>query len=252
MKGAFYMTTIQPDDKPLALDAYEALADHYAAKIDTKPHNAYYDRPATLALLPDVDGRRVLDAGCGPGVYAEWLLDHGAEVVAVDVSPKMVAFARARVGDRCEVRHADLGQPLDFLADESFDLVLSPLVLSYLADWHGPFREFHRILRPAGWFVFSTGHPFFEHLLFDDARYFEIERRQWPWRGFGGEPVIMPFYRRPLSAITGALWDTGFVIERLVEPLPTEDFKQADPEDYEKLLRMPGFMHIRARKDGDR
>jgi hypothetical protein len=36
-------------DKPIALDAYEALAEAYAAVIDTKPHNAYYERPATLS-----------------------------------------------------------------------------------------------------------------------------------------------------------------------------------------------------------
>ncbi len=36
-------------DKPIALDAYETLAAAYAAAVDTKPHNAYYERPATLS-----------------------------------------------------------------------------------------------------------------------------------------------------------------------------------------------------------
>jgi 2-polyprenyl-3-methyl-5-hydroxy-6-metoxy-1,4-benzoquinol methylase len=65
------------EDKPVALDAYDALAESYAALVDTKPHNAYYERPATLSLLPDVRGKRVLDAGCGPGVYSEWLASRG-------------------------------------------------------------------------------------------------------------------------------------------------------------------------------
>jgi len=81
-------------EKPIAFDAYESLADAYAARIDTKPHNAYLERPATLSLLPEVKGKRVLDAGCGPGVYSEWLLKHGANVVAVDVSPRMVEHAK--------------------------------------------------------------------------------------------------------------------------------------------------------------
>lgn len=46
-------------DKLIALDAYEALAEAYAAAIDTKPHNAYYERPATLSLLPEINGKRV-------------------------------------------------------------------------------------------------------------------------------------------------------------------------------------------------
>jgi hypothetical protein len=55
-------------EQPIALEAYSRLADASAARIDTKAHNAYYDRPAVLSLLPPVEGKRVLDAGCGPGV----------------------------------------------------------------------------------------------------------------------------------------------------------------------------------------
>jgi hypothetical protein len=67
------------DNRTVAIEAYERLAEAYAARVDTKPHNAYYERPATLSLLPDVAGKRVLDAGCGPGVYSEWLAERGAE-----------------------------------------------------------------------------------------------------------------------------------------------------------------------------
>ena len=127
--------------KPLAFDAYEALAEPFAALVDTKAHNAYYERPATLSLLPDVGGKRVLDAGCGPGVYVEWLVNHAAEVLGFDVSDKMVHLAQQRVGTRAHIRRADLGRPLDFLADASFDIVLSTLVLD---------KEFHRVLRQPG------------------------------------------------------------------------------------------------------
>jgi len=57
---------------PIALEAYAQLADAYAAMVDTKAHNAYYERPAMLGLMPDVKGKRALDAGCGSGRYAEW------------------------------------------------------------------------------------------------------------------------------------------------------------------------------------
>ena len=60
------------------------LAEAYSAKVETKAHNALYERPATLSLLPPVKGKRVLDAGCGPGVTAQWLVDRGAEVVGFD------------------------------------------------------------------------------------------------------------------------------------------------------------------------
>lgn len=243
----------QPDrDTPaIALDAYQALADRYAARVDTKAHNAYYERPALLALLPPVNGWRVLDAGCGTGRYCEWLLDHGATVVGVDVSPAMLDHARARTGGRAELHLADLSQPLDLLASASFDLVLSALAIHYVRDVGALFAGFGRLLRPGGYFVFSTGHPFGDYLMYPRASdsYFDVQQVEWTWRGFGGEPVTVPQYIHPLGALTEGLWQAGFVIERLTEPLPTEEFRQAEPENYEKLMKLPAFMCIRARRE---
>lgn len=237
------------DDKPIALDAYETLADRYAARITTKPYNAYYERPAILPLVPEnVNGLHVLDAGCGTGLNTQWFLERGAKVVGVDASPAMLRHGQARTGRRADLHLHDLRQPLTFLDDGTFDLVFSSLVVHYIEDWAALFAEFRRVLRPGGLFIFSTGHPFEEFRMFEDAQYFETELRSWPWRSFGGEPVVMPFYRRPLSAMTETLWQAGFVIERLIEPLPTEDFKNADPEGYARLNQFPAFMCIRARK----
>ena len=235
-------------EKPVALDAWESIAERYDAKIETKAHNAYYERPATLALLPDVSGKRVLDAGCGPGVYAAWLLERGAEVIGVDVSPKMVEFARKRLGDRAEFRVANLTDRLDFIGDKSIDIVLSSLVLNYILDWSAVFREFARVLRNDGVLVFSVHHPFADFVNTGKDNYFETDLVNITWRGFGGDPVDMPTYRRSLGAMLTPLTDAGFVIEKLVEPVPTEEFREKDPEDYVELHKRPGFMCIRARK----
>jgi 2-polyprenyl-3-methyl-5-hydroxy-6-metoxy-1,4-benzoquinol methylase len=69
--------------------------------------NAYYERPATIALLGEVTGRRVLEAGCGPGSLTRWLADQGAVVTAMDVSAEMVRLARERTGGRAEILLAD-------------------------------------------------------------------------------------------------------------------------------------------------
>jgi SAM-dependent methyltransferase len=236
-------------DEPIALEAYEQLADAYAAQVENKAHNAFYDRPALLSLLPQVVGKRVLDAGCGPGIYTEWLVDHGASVLALDVSSRMIAHAQQRLGDRAEIREADLNRPFDFLPDASFDLIISALALDYVRDWDQIFAEFFRILRSPGHLVFSVGHPsddFYDH--HPDGNYFDVEVVEETWKAFD-RYVRVPHFRRPLSAMTDPLFAAGFRLERIFEPRPAPEFQSLDPKDYAKLMRQPGFIHFRAYKE---
>jgi SAM-dependent methyltransferase len=235
-------------EEPIAQEAFERLADAYAARVDTKAHNAFYDRPAVLSLLPPLEGKRVLDAGCGPGVYADWLVRHGAEVVGIDASPRMVELARFRLAGKASFIQADLGRPLDFLAPGTFDLVLSALTLDYVRDWDAVFREFYRVLRGPGHLVFSVGHPadeFYDH--HPHGNYFDIQLVDYVWRGFG-PAVQVPYYRRPLGAMLDPLLGAGFVLERLLEPQPIPQFREQDPADYDKLMRRPGFLCLKAHK----
>jgi hypothetical protein len=90
-------------------------------------------------------------------------------------------------------------------------------------------------------------HPFFDMLREQMENYFHVERTGCTWYGFG-KPVYVPAHRRPLGEIFTPLLEAGFALEKLVEPLPTDDFRRAEPKDYERLLRQPGFLCIRARK----
>jgi ubiquinone/menaquinone biosynthesis C-methylase UbiE len=237
---------------PLALHAYEQLADAYAAKIDTKAHNAYYERPATLSLLPDVSGLTILDAGCGPGAYSQWLLEHGAaSIIAVDVSPSMLGHARSRnaASHQIQFHQADLAtSDLPFIEDTSVDIVLAPLVMDYIADWPATFRRFHRVLKAGGLLIFSTGHPSFDAAYHKTERYFEVEQVSAVWRGFG--PIVeVPCYRRSLTAVVDSVIDAGFELVRLLEPQPTENFRHSEPAKYEQFSRRgPCFLCIKAKK----
>lgn len=229
-----------PPDDPIARDGYDALADHYAEDVTSNCYNAEFEFPATTDLVPDVAGNRVLDAGCGTGLYTEWLLEEGAEVVGVDASEEMLAHAREAVGDRAELHSGNLAEPLEFADDGAFDGVVSALVLDYVEDWNRTFAEFHRVLRPGGFLVFSTNHPFDEFPLPDDADYHEVERGVHDWG------VEIPYYRRPLEEIFDPLLEAGFRLDRVVEPQPTEEFRRQRPERYEKESRRPVFLCVRA------
>lgn len=220
---------------------YDSIAAAYAAYVDTAPYNAWYERPAMLELLPSVAGQDVLDAGCGSGWYTEQLLARGARVTAIDASAAMLSYAAARLADRATLHVADLAAPLAFAVDRSFDLVIAPLVIHYLRDLRPAFAEFYRLLRPGGRLIFSTHHPGSEAERLGATAYFETEVVDEVW-----DVGPVRFYRRPLSDLFTALAAAGFLTEIVHEPQPSEALRQAAPAAYERLLRRPAFLLVRA------
>jgi SAM-dependent methyltransferase len=227
--------------------AYEELAEKYNELIEHKPHNAYYDRPNTLELVSEIEGKSVLDAACGPGKYAEILLSRGAIVTGFDISPKMIELARARNKGAGRFFVHDLSSPFEMLENESFDMVLCALALHYVQDWNPTVKEFCRVLKPEGKLVLSIEHPFFEYNYFQSEKYFEIEHVKCTWKGFG-KPVEVNSYRRPLQECLAPITNNGFYIDKLVEPKPTSEFENHDPKHYKELSAFPAFMCLRAVK----
>lgn len=224
---------------------YEEMAATFDEHARDSAYNAHYERPAMLELVGDVVGLRVLDAGCGPGHYAEELLARGADVVAVDGAAAMVELARARLGDRAEVRHVDLNGPLPF-ADDTFDLVLCALVIHHLDDREAFLRELFRVLRRGGHVVLSTQHPTTDWLR-KGGSYFETRVEEDLWHR-GERTFRVRFWREPLTALCAAVADAGFLIERLVEPLLAPSMRERWPDDWETLRREPGFLLLRLLK----
>ena len=222
---------------------YDAFADEYQDHAETAPYNALYDRPATLRLVGDVAGRRVLDAACGPGFYLEQLRDQGADVVGCDASPRMVELARKRIGDEADLRVHSLGEPFDWLPDGSVDLVLCALAYHYLNDRRRFLTEARRVLRPGGSLVISTHHPTSDWLRLGGS-YFDIGTVTETWsRGWE-----ITAWRMPLTHLTEEFAETGFLVERLVEPTPDPRMALTHPATFEKLSTEPAFVLFRLRR----
>ncbi len=221
---------------------YDRMAGEFLAHAEDNAYNAHYDRPTVLALLGDVAGLRVLDAGCGPGLYAEALLERGAEVVGFDASTAMVELARERVGNRAELRVARLEEPLPYAAD-SFDVVLCALAIHYVENTSATFAEMRRVLRPGGAVVLSTQHPTTDWLR-KGGSYFDRALETDAWAMLSGRHEVR-FWREPLSDLCTAATDAGFVIQRLVEPRAPEIMRERWPAEYDKLAQRPGFLALR-------
>ncbi|NLU83040.1 class I SAM-dependent methyltransferase [Rhodococcus sp. HNM0569] len=112
-------------------------------------------------LLGDVEGRDVLEVGCGSAPCSRWLARQGARPVGLDLSMGMLARgveAMRRGGPSVPLVQAN-AEVLPF-ADESFDLACSAFgAVPFVADSSALMREVVRVLRPGGLWVFSVNHP---------------------------------------------------------------------------------------------
>lgn len=221
---------------------YEPFAAAYAEHAERSPYNAYYDRPAVLKLLGNVRGKRVLDAACGPGLYAAELLDRGADVVAFDASPTMIDLAIDRVGSQADLRVHDLAAPLRWLEDATFDLIVVALAINYVDERVAALRELRRVLKTSGALVLSTTHPTSDWVRLGGS-YFSVERVQESLRRACDWPVRA--WRRPLTAICDDFHAAGFLIERLLEPRPAAEMAKLYPEEFEQLEGAPAFIAFR-------
>jgi SAM-dependent methyltransferase len=231
----------------ISIKSYDEMAKYYENFVDTKPWNAYYERPATLSLLSKIKDKKILDVGCAGGWYTKYLLDNGANVMAIDVNKNMVEVTKRRTQNKCKVIQADLNNRLDFIKDNSIDIILASLVLHYIKNLSNIFCEFNRIIKINGELVFSIHHPLMEFIYFKRENYLDIELLDDEWN-MEEEKIKVQFYRRPLNKVFQPLIDNGFHIEKILEPEPTEEFKEKLPEVYERLLKRPNFLFIKARK----
>jgi SAM-dependent methyltransferase len=200
--------------------------------------------------------RRVLDLGCGEGQIARLVAAGGAErVVGVDTSAAQLTEAARRGGGVAYTRASAGTLPL---AGESFDAVVTCLVLEHLPDLDGPLDEVARVLRPGGRFVVFINHPLFQtpssgwiddHILDPPEQYWRIG----PYLPESvsieevDSGVRLPFFHRPLGRYVNALAERGLFISRMVEPAPPPGFLARAPQ-YVDAATIPRLLLLRAER----
>ncbi len=122
--------------------------------------------PASERLLQIRPGEIVLDVACGNGVFSRRLVQLGAHVIALDFSPALLEYARARSTDqRTQIEYiladaTDEAQLLS-LGEQRFDAAVCHMALQDMPTIDPLLRALRRLLRPLGRFVFAVPHPAF-------------------------------------------------------------------------------------------
>ena len=238
-------------DNPEFFDGYSRLRQRAVNA------NNLFEIPAFLALLPDLNGKSVLDLGCGMGERCmDYIRRGAARVVGVDISENMLAAARER---NAHPRIEYLRLPMEEIGglEGPFDVVASSLAIHYVADYAGLVRQVFGLLRSGGTFVFSQESPLNTCFSTGERWTRDAEGRKIHANlsnySVDGERETRWFvdgikkYHRSFSTVVNTLIDAGFVVQRLEEPVPTPEMAREYPE-YADLLHKPDFLLIRAGK----
>ena len=233
--------------------AWEEHAAEWIAWARKRDHDSYwrFHRDQFLEIVPP-PGRRTLDLGCGEGRLSRDLKARGHEMVAVDLSPTMVAATRD-ADPQLEVHLADAAE-LPF-EDGAFDCVVAFMSLQDVDDLESAVREAARVLEACGHLCLAVVHPINSAGAFDGDEAgspFTIEGSYLD-RSFYSDDIARDGLEttfvsahRPLEAYAEALTGSGLHIDRLREStLPDEAFTR---ERSHRWQRIPLFLHLRALK----
>jgi ubiquinone/menaquinone biosynthesis C-methylase UbiE len=126
---------------------YDSIADVYDHHYDHHRGRSYHTHISSQLMRPLPRGGRLLDIGCGTGLFVEKFILNGGTAIGLDISGKMLS----RACHRCPTSEFILGtgEKIPF-HDSSFEAVASLLAFSYVKDPHAMLTESYRVLKPGG------------------------------------------------------------------------------------------------------
>jgi SAM-dependent methyltransferase len=200
---------------------YDDYATEYAAYVAWRERGGAESDPMgilphLLDLLGDVSDRKVLDAGCGEGYLARILAARGTRVTGIDLSPRLIALARAKdSGGRITYRVADLSAPLpEFRAH--FDAVASYMVLNDVEDYRSFAATLARVLKAGGRAVLAFNNPYAYIVRKRLAAAYFASGTTHPC-GLSEAGIKVSFYHRTLGEYLDAFLAAGLQLTKLLD-----------------------------------
>lgn len=243
------------DSMALAYEVFNNSPDSYSYTIEW---------PCVQQLLPELRGKRILDVGCGTGIFTFLLEQYFPEkVVGLDFSEGMLNAAREKGRERRS--HADFLQgDAVHLADyfeEPFDLVFSSTTTHYIQDLKPLFEQIKAVLKPGGVCILSMIHPVYSAQYPIDqngvfpgeedwvVRYLDRRRRAYiqPWIEYNEdfENRLSRSFHHTFGDYINAILAEGLRIQEIREPMPPEHWKISAYGRYNNFIETPTFMVLK-------
>ena len=215
--------------------------------------NNIIEKPILLEMIGEVQGKKVLDLGCGDAKFGVELLQKGCiSYDGVEGSENMAKEATKTLNGTEGKVHLSSIETWNFQTG-NYDLVVSRLALHYLAELKDIFQETHKSLGSNGRFIFSVQHPVLTSSIKSAAAsssktdwivddYFNSGERVEPWID---KKVVK--YHRTIEEYYQLLKQTGFRIEDIREGTPrVEEFNSES--EYKRRMRIPLFLLFSCKK----
>lgn len=239
-------------------DNQEFFNNYYDIRNSDDCYNDLLEQPAMVELLPNLNGKTVLDLGCGYGYNCIDFINRGAKrVVGLDISKKMLDIANEKSSD-AKIEYINMNMTEVMLLNECFDFVFSSLAFHYIENFTKLINDIFTLLNQNGYILFSQEHPirtatidgkgFFNRdengncVSYTFSNYNQSGRRKIHWFVDG---VIN--YHRPIGEILTIIAKAGFIIEEICEPVPNEWAIKKRPSIIKEFLK-PDFLIVKARK----
>lgn len=205
-------------------------------------------------LFPPLQGKSVLDLGCGYGWHCKFAAEQGAvQVLGLDLSRKMIEEARKRNADN-QIEYRVCGIEEYEYPQNTWDCVISNLALHYIENIEVVFQNVYRTLKQGGIFLLNMEHPVFTAGVGQDWIYTnEGKPKYWPVDNyfipgtrhthFLGCDVIKQHHT--LSQILMGLLNNGFELETVEEAVPPQEMM--DMPGMKDELRRPMMLLVKAK-----
>ncbi|MEM6802907.1 MAG: class I SAM-dependent methyltransferase [Bacteroidota bacterium] len=194
--------------------------------------------PSTIKLLELSAGDKLLDIGCGNGIFARKMAAKGIEVLAFDFSAQHIKNARSYPSEHIEYKVLDATDKTALLSlgENSFKGAVSNMVLMDIPVIKPMFEAVYELLKPGGAFVFSTIHPCFnlsthtqvKEIKDVNGRLHEenfvkigeyIRQSHTTGEAILEQPVPQYYFHRPIQDLFQLAFACGFVLDGFEEPV---------------------------------